>query len=214
MNVQISLKLPAQPGPRCQWTPLPSSSAKPFVGWPFTYTRVCVPEMGIGKHRKQQRPDSSYWSSLSAVFVVQKTGENGQEYTSGWQKQPRQLPARSLASTFWKVRFCEVRRFLKLPHPCVARAVPSAENVTILLGCGSRNVLVPGLRVWTPPATIGPIKGGQNRQHVRHVSIISGPSGTTVIELHIHGQPAHIQAAEYSPLISSVLSSPSLRGPV
>ena len=105
--------------------------------------------MGIGKPIKQQQsPLSAYWSSLSAVFVVQQTGENGQENGSGWQKQPRHLPARSLVSTLWKARFCDVRRFLKQPHPCLA--VPSAENVTVLNIVPS-NALVPGLRVRTPP---------------------------------------------------------------
>jgi len=47
-----------------------------------------------------------------------------------------------------------------------------------------------------------------------NVSIMSGPSGTTVIEGQIVGAGVQEHAAEYLPLISSVLSSPSLRGPV
>ena len=102
------------------------------------------------------------------------------------QQQLHHLPARSRVSTFWKVRFCEPGRFLKLPHPSLA--VPSAENVTILFGswlCGARNAFVPGSRGRTPP-----VASGQRRkkQHVLHVSIMSGPCGTTVIDLQIRCQ--------------------------
>ena len=194
------------------------STLKPFVGWQFTYFRVCVvdsTEQGKGKARQQQCPDSSYRSWLSAVFSVQRNCENGQHGTNDKQQQPRHLPARSLVSTLWKARFCEPGRFLKQPHPDLA--VPSAENVI------PSNALVPGSRVLTSPYATGPIKGGKKQQLARHVSIVSAPSGTTDIELQnlITGHPlypgpsAHIHpGAEYSPLISSVLSSPSLRGPV
>ena len=79
----------------------------------MTYLRVCISETGHGKHSQQQVPFSAYWSSLSALFVVQKTGESGQHGTNGMQRQPHHFPARSLVSTFWKARFCEPGRFLK-----------------------------------------------------------------------------------------------------
>ena len=53
-------------------------------------------------------------TSNDEIKVVHKMGENKQTpyHISGMQTQPRHSPARSLASTFWKVRFCDVWRFL------------------------------------------------------------------------------------------------------
>ena len=52
-----------------------------------------------------------YTESWSIVYFLIH-GENGKYSTLGMQQQPRHLPARSLVSTFWKARFCEVWRFL------------------------------------------------------------------------------------------------------
>ena len=143
---------------------------------------------GIGKTRTKTE------SRLLVLVLVERllrSAEKGRKRpngTNGKQQQPRHLPARSLVSTFWKARFCDVWAFFVAT---ASLAVPSAENVIkSLFGsgcCGLRNALVPGLRVRTAPSAIGPIKGGKNTQPVRHVSIVSAPSGTTVIELQIIG---------------------------
>ena len=75
------LSLPSMhPESRYQWSKMHLSflfigrRLNAFVGWPFTYLRVRVSEIGHGGHGghiTNDHPDSSYSSSLSAFFVVQ-----------------------------------------------------------------------------------------------------------------------------------------------